>query len=123
MRRVAVIDIGTVTARLAVADVEGARVVRLAKSSNICNLGEGVAETGRLARTAMERVISCVGAYVESAREAGAEAAACTLTSAARDASNSEVFLAELRERFLAFTTFGDAPPPARPLVHEHLTD
>ena len=89
MRRVAVIDIGTVTARLAVADVEGTRVVRLAKSSNICNLGEGVAETGRLARTAMERVLSCVGAYVESAREAGAEAAACTLTSAARDASNS----------------------------------
>ena len=89
MRRVAVIDIGTVTARLAVADVEGARVVRLAKNSTICNLGEGVAETGRLAQAAMERVFVCVGAYVESARAAGAEVVACTLTSAARDASNS----------------------------------
>ncbi len=89
MRRVAVIDIGTVTARLAVADVEGARVVRLAKNSTLCNLGEGVAETGRLAQAAMERVFVCVGAYVESARAAGAEVVACTLTSAARDASNS----------------------------------
>ncbi len=28
---------------------------------------------------------------------------------------------AELRKRFLAFVTFGDAPPQKRPLVHEHL--
>ena len=35
MTRVACIDIGTVTARLAVADVEGGHVVRLAKRSQI----------------------------------------------------------------------------------------
>ena len=29
---------------------------------------------------------------------------------------------AELTSRFLSFVTFGDAPPAARPLVHEHLT-
>ncbi len=28
----------------------------------------------------------------------------------------------ELRTRFLSFVEFGDAPPAARPLVHEHLT-
>jgi len=27
-----------------------------------------------------------------------------------------------LRKQFLAFVQFGDAPPAARPLVHEHLT-
>jgi hypothetical protein len=27
----------------------------------------------------------------------------------------------ELRSRFLAFVKFADAPPAARPLVHEHL--
>jgi pyrimidine-nucleoside phosphorylase len=27
----------------------------------------------------------------------------------------------ELRKRFLSFVTFGDAPPPGRPLVFEHL--
>ena len=89
MPRVACIDIGTVTARLAVADVEGGRVLRLAKHSEICNLGEGVDATGRLSQAAMERVFACVRGYVESAREAGAEAACCTLTSAARDAENA----------------------------------
>ena len=89
MRRVACIDIGTVTARLAVADVERGRVLRLAKHSEICNLGEGVDATGRLSEEAMGRVFACVRGYVDSAREAGAEAACCTLTSAARDAENA----------------------------------
>lgn len=89
MRRVAVIDIGTVTCRLAIADVQGTQVLRLAKQSTICNLGQGVDKTGRLAEDAMQRVYDCVSGYVETARKAGAEAACCTLTSAARDASNA----------------------------------
>lgn len=97
MTRVACIDIGTVTARLAVADVEGGRVVRLSKRSEICNLGEGVDASGRLAEGAMERVVSCVRGYVAVAREAGVRGACCTLTSAARDAENSDVIEGELR--------------------------
>ena len=96
MTRLACIDIGTVTARLAVADVEDGRIVRLAKHSEICNLGQGVDATGRLDEDAMARVISCVRGYVQSAREAGAVAACCTLTSAARDAENSAILGAEL---------------------------
>lgn len=75
MTRVAVIDIGTVTARLGVSDVAGGRVERCAKTSTICNLGEGVAETGLLSAAACERVLMCVRDYVASAREAGARAA------------------------------------------------
>lgn len=41
MERVACIDIGTVTVRLAVADVEDAQVLRLIKRSTICDLGGG----------------------------------------------------------------------------------
>ena len=89
MTRVACIDIGTVTARLAVADVEVGRVARLIKHSEICNLGEGVDATGRLRDDAIGRVFSCVRGYVALAVEAGAPAACCTLTSAARDAENS----------------------------------
>ena len=89
MTRVACIDIGTVTARLAVADVAAGRVVRLIKHSQICNLGEGVDQTGRLSQGAMERVHACVRGYVALAREARAPAVCCTLTSAARDASNA----------------------------------
>ena len=89
MRRVAVIDIGTVTSRLAVADVQAGRVVRMAKRSEITNLGQDVDRTRRLAQEAMERVFACVSSYVATAREAGAEAVCCTLTSAARDAANA----------------------------------
>lgn len=87
--RLACIDIGTVSARLAVADVEGGQVVRLVKRTEICNLGQGVDATGRLDDQAMARVIACVRGYAAAAREAGAVAACCTLTSAARDAENS----------------------------------
>ena len=89
MTRVACIDIGAVTARLAVADVEDGRVVRLAKRSQICNLGQDVDKTHRLRQDAMERVFGCVAAYLEEARRAGATSACCTLTSAARDAQNA----------------------------------
>ncbi len=102
MTRVAVIDIGTVTARLAVSDVEGGRVTRLAKHSEIVNLGEGVDATGRLAEAAMGRVFACVRGYVQSAREAGAQAVVCTLTSAARDAQNSREFVGALESLGLA---------------------
>lgn len=97
MTRLACIDIGTVTARLAVADVEGGTVARLSKHSRICNLGEGVDSTGRLAEAAMGRVLGCARDYVALAREAGAVAACCTLTSAARDASNAEELEGGLR--------------------------
>lgn len=96
MTRVACIDIGTVTARLAVADVEGGRVARLIKRSEICNLGEGVDATGRLRDDAIGRVFSCVRGYVALAVEAGAPAACCTLTSAARDAENSDEMVSAL---------------------------
>ncbi|WP_307738869.1 phosphatase [uncultured Parolsenella sp.] len=99
MGRVAVIDIGTVTCRLGVADVAGGRVERCAKTSTICNLGEGVAQTGRLSEAACERVVTCVDKALANARAASAPAACCTLTSAARDASNSSVLLDALRAR------------------------
>ncbi len=89
MTRVACIDIGTVTARLAIADVEGGRVARLGKQSTICNLGEGVDATRMLKQEAMERVFMAAHEYVESARQAGVQGICCTLTSAARDAGNS----------------------------------
>ena len=102
MTRIAVIDIGTVTARLAVADVESGRVVRLAKSSNIVNLGQDVDRTGRLREDAQARLLSCVDLYLASAREAKAPAVCCTLTSAARDAENSADLLGQLARRGLS---------------------
>ena len=85
----AAIDIGTVTARLALAQVEDGRVIRMAKYTEIVNLGEGVDTAKRLLPEAIHRCVGCVSSYVDYARKEGAEAVVCTLTSAARDAENA----------------------------------
>ena len=85
----AAIDIGTVTARLALAQVEDGRVIRMAKYTEIVNLGEGVDKAKRLLPEAIHRCVGCVSSYVDHARKEGAEAVVCTLTSAARDAENA----------------------------------
>lgn len=85
----AAIDIGTVTARLALAQVEDGRVIRMAKYTEIVNLGEGVDKTKRLLPEAIHRCVGCVSSYVDHARKEGVEAVVCTLTSAARDAENA----------------------------------
>ena len=85
----AAIDIGTVTARLALAQVEDGRVIRMAKYTEIVNLGEGVDTAKRLLPEAIQRCVGCVSSYVDHARREGAEAVVCTLTSAARDAENA----------------------------------
>lgn len=85
----AAIDIGTVTARLALAQVEDSRVIRMAKYTKIVNLGEGVDKTKRLLPEAIHRCVGCVSSYVDHARKEGAEVVVCTLTSAARDAENA----------------------------------
>ena len=85
----AAIDIGTVTVRLALAQVEDGRVIRMVKYTEIVNLGEGVDKTKRLLPEAIHRCVGCVSSYVDHARKEGAEAVVCTLTSAARDAENA----------------------------------
>lgn len=93
MTRVAVVDVGTVTARLAIADVASSRVQRMVRESTIVNLGEGVDKTGMLADGACKRLLACVDGYLTQIRQSGATAVCCTLTSAARDARNSQDLL------------------------------
>ena len=102
MIRVAVIDVGTVTARLAIADVENHKVQSITRQSNIVNLGEGVDKSGVLLESACQRLLSCVDGYMASIAQANVNAMCCTLTSAARDAKNSADLLGELAKRGLA---------------------
>lgn len=103
MDLVACMDIGTVTVRLAVADVDvrSSRVTRMLKRSTICNLGEGLSATGRIGDEARGRVVGCVDAYLQIARSAGAVSCCCTLTSAARDAVNADELVGDLERRGL----------------------
>ena len=101
MGRVACIDIGTVTCRLAVADVCDKRVEHLYKRSTIVDVGENLTATGVICDAAKERLLTCIDSYLVDVREMEAPVICCTLTSAARDASNSDEVLTALAERGL----------------------
>lgn len=88
MARVGVIDIGTVSARLGIAEVEAGRVQAMVRTANVCDLGQDVDATGRLRDDAIARTLEVAGGYVAVLRRHGVRAVSCTLTSAARDAEN-----------------------------------
>jgi exopolyphosphatase/guanosine-5'-triphosphate,3'-diphosphate pyrophosphatase len=96
VRRLAAIDIGTVTTRLLVADVSGAGVSEVRRSTNITHLGEGLGATGRLSDAAMKRVADVIAGYVEIMSTLNVESVTALATSASRDAQNSADFLAML---------------------------
>jgi exopolyphosphatase/guanosine-5'-triphosphate,3'-diphosphate pyrophosphatase len=99
-KRVAVIDVGTNSARLLVADVEGRRVSPVERRSTVTRLGRGVDLSGRLSAEAIEIACEAIGVYVERMWELGTGTVAVIATSAVRDAANGDAFVAELRERF-----------------------
>jgi exopolyphosphatase/guanosine-5'-triphosphate,3'-diphosphate pyrophosphatase len=99
-RRVAVIDIGSNSTRLLVADVLDGRVTPIERRSTVTRLGRGVDLSGRLAAEAIEAACAAVDPYVATLQELGAEAVDAVATSAVRDAENGSAFIAELRERF-----------------------
>ncbi len=98
--RVAVVDMGTNSTRLLVADVDGGRVHEVERRSTVTRLGRGVDTSAQLAAEAIEDVCRAVAEYITIYDELGAEKIIAIATSAVRDAENSAVFLAELRERF-----------------------
>jgi exopolyphosphatase/guanosine-5'-triphosphate,3'-diphosphate pyrophosphatase len=99
--RVAVVDIGSNSTRLLIADVDDAgSVAEVDRRSVVTRLGEGVDATGRLADTAMDRVRAVLEDYRAAIDAAGAQPAAAVLTSAVRDAANGAAFVAEVRDRY-----------------------
>jgi len=95
-----VVDIGSNSTRLLIADVAGGRVRKVERHSRVTRLGRGVDLTGQLAAEAIEAACEAVGDYVALYQEAGAETVVAIATSAVRDAANGGAFVAELRERF-----------------------
>lgn len=98
--RVAVVDLGTNTTRLLVADVRDGHVMELERRTEITRLGQGVDATGVLAEEAKERVLATLADYHGLIDRLEAERTVAVATSAIRDAQNGEDFRAELRDRF-----------------------
>jgi exopolyphosphatase/guanosine-5'-triphosphate,3'-diphosphate pyrophosphatase len=113
-KRVAVIDVGTNSARLLVADVRGGKVSPVERRSTVTRLGRGVDLSGRLSAEAIEDACAAIGGYVDRLWELGSGTVAAIATSAVRDAANGDAFVAELRERFALSARVLDGGEEAR---------
>jgi exopolyphosphatase/guanosine-5'-triphosphate,3'-diphosphate pyrophosphatase len=102
--RVGVVDLGTNSTRLLVADVNDGRVEEVARRLTITRLGEGVDERRKLLPLPIARVRNVLTDYRRELEELGAERTLAVGTSAIRDADNGEAFLGEIEWSY-GFTT------------------
>ncbi len=98
MTRVAVVDIGTNSTRLLVAEVGGGELRELARESIVTRLGEGVDATGRLGDEPQARVFAALDSFAPAIE--GAAVRTAVMTSAVRDAANGAEFAATVRDRY-----------------------
>jgi exopolyphosphatase/guanosine-5'-triphosphate,3'-diphosphate pyrophosphatase len=99
--RVAVVDIGTNSTRLLIADVKDGSVTdEPERHSIVTRLGAGVDSDRQLSDEAMERVYETLEQYGELISEAKPDRAIAVLTSAVRDAANGGEFADTVKQRF-----------------------
>ena len=99
--RIAVVDIGTNSTRLFVAEVEQGRVAaQLERMTRVTRLGAGVDAHGTLAPDAIARVVATLDDYARIIAGRTADRRVAVLTSAVRDASNGAEFAAEVEARY-----------------------
>jgi exopolyphosphatase/guanosine-5'-triphosphate,3'-diphosphate pyrophosphatase len=98
--KVAVVDIGTNSTRLLIAEVGDGRVEELDRRTTVTRLGEGLEASGRLSDAAMARVSDALASYREAIDAYGAERVVAVATSAMRDAANGPAFRDDIQRRF-----------------------
>lgn len=100
--RTAIVDIGTNSTRLLVANVDTntGRVQDLHRKSTVTRLGDGVDAGGKLSEEAMQRVFSTLTTYRATMDDLGCEKNMAVLTSAVRDAANGAEFTEHVRRDF-----------------------
>ena len=96
--RRAVIDVGTNSVKLLVAEVAGLEIQPVCEQSKQTRLGHGFYETRRLQPEAMAATANAVAAFAAMAREAEAVSIRVLATSAAREAVNREELIAAIEQ-------------------------
>jgi exopolyphosphatase/guanosine-5'-triphosphate,3'-diphosphate pyrophosphatase len=94
--RVGVVDLGTNSTRLLVADVNDGNVDEVERRAEITRLGEGVDERHKLLPLPIARVRNVLAEFRRELDAQGAERVLALGTSAVRDAENGEAFLGEV---------------------------
>ncbi|MFZ0040136.1 MAG: Ppx/GppA family phosphatase, partial [Solirubrobacteraceae bacterium] len=97
---VAVVDIGSNSTRLLIANRQGDHIDELVRHTNVTRLGAGVDSDGRLRDDAMQRVFDTLDGYKKEIDDHDCEAAVAVLTSAVRDSANGEEFADEVKTRY-----------------------
>ena len=97
--RVGVLDVGSNTARLLVADVGAAAVEPVATARAYLGLGAEIADTGTLRRKTIAAAARVCRKYADRARELGVERAQVIVTAPGRQGAASAELVAALRER------------------------
>jgi exopolyphosphatase/guanosine-5'-triphosphate,3'-diphosphate pyrophosphatase len=90
MTRRAVIDIGTNSVKVLVADVTGRHIEPVWEIGEQTRLGRGFYETKTLQPEAIRLTAETVGRFAQRAKDLGAQSIRAVATSAARDARNAE---------------------------------
>jgi exopolyphosphatase / guanosine-5'-triphosphate,3'-diphosphate pyrophosphatase len=100
--RVGVVDIGTNSTRLLIADVHDGAIDELDRRSEVTRLGAGVDAGGELSRDAIDRVRATLDAYRDAMDAASVpqQARPAVLTSAVRDARNGTQFTDRVRSDY-----------------------
>ena len=97
--RVGVIDCGTNSIRLLIADIEGNNFREVTRQMQVVRLGQGVDETNQFHPDALERTFAAVDLYAAELARRGVEKIRFCATSATRDATNRNIFINGVKER------------------------
>ncbi len=95
--RRAVIDVGTNSVKLLVADIAGSEVIPVDEQSKQTRLGRGFYDTHQLQPEAIAGTAQAVGDFADHAKFLRAEAVRVIATSAARDAINAHELLGAIQ--------------------------
>ncbi|MFL5819059.1 MAG: Ppx/GppA family phosphatase [Solirubrobacteraceae bacterium] len=98
--RVGVVDIGTNSTRMLVADVDDGGVDEVDRRTRVTRLGEGLDAGGELGDEPMRRVLDTLDRYRAAIAEHRCDATTGVLTSAVRDAANGARFADEVQRRY-----------------------
>jgi exopolyphosphatase/guanosine-5'-triphosphate,3'-diphosphate pyrophosphatase len=99
--KVAVVDIGSNSTRLLIAELEDGRVTaEPERRTTVTRLGQGVDSAGRLADEAMQRVYDALDQFREPIDREQPDRAVAVMTSAVRDAANGREFADGVEDRY-----------------------
>lgn len=101
MKRVAVIDLGTNTFNLLIADIHGEQTwSQVFKIKEAVKLGQGGINKGYIVEEAYERGLAAMARHYERINQHQVDKVYAFGTSALRDAANGEAFISDIKQKF-----------------------